>query len=164
MRGHNSWSLSYISSFIHSFIPKIYFFFFLSACFVVNCCYSVTKTCLTLCTPMDYSMPGFLSCTISPCSLKLMSMESVMPSDHLILCHPLILLPSVFPSIRVFSNELAFHIRWPKYCGKYASSIKNHDGFVGLTDNTKGKKGGKINCRWEKRRFRKRFSEVLAES
>ena len=44
-----------------------------------------------------------------------MSVESVMPSNHLILCHPLLILPSVFPSIRVFSNELALHIRWPKY-------------------------------------------------
>ena len=51
-----------------------------------------------------------------PCSLpKLMSVESVMPSTHLILCHPLLLLPSIFPSIRVFSNESALHIRWPKY-------------------------------------------------
>ena len=44
-----------------------------------------------------------------------MSIESVMPSNHLILCHPLLLLPSIFPNIRVFSNESAFHIRWPKY-------------------------------------------------
>ena len=48
-------------------------------------------------------------------SLKLMSIESVMPSSHLILCHPLLLLPSIFPSIRVFSNESALRIRWPKY-------------------------------------------------
>ena len=47
--------------------------------------------------------------------LKLMSIEWVMPSNHLILCHPLLLLPSVFPSIRVFSNESVLHIRWPKY-------------------------------------------------
>ena len=47
--------------------------------------------------------------------LKLMSLKSVMPSNHLILCHPLLLLPSMFPGIRVFSNELALHIRWPKY-------------------------------------------------
>ena len=130
---------------IHSFIPKIYFFFFLSACFVVNwwCC-SVTKTCLTLCNPMDYSMPGFLSFTVSPGLLKLMSMELMMSFNHLILCHPLLLLPSVFPSIRIFSNELAFRIRWRKYCDKYTSSIKNHSGFVGLTDNSKGKKEEKL--------------------
>ena len=56
-----------------------------------------------------------LSLTNSWSLLKLMSIESVMPSNHLILCHPLLLLPSVFPSIRVFSNESALHIRWPKY-------------------------------------------------
>ena len=56
-----------------------------------------------------------LSFTISQSSLKLMSMESVMPSNHLILCHPLLLLPLVFPSIRVFSNESVLSIRWPKY-------------------------------------------------
>ena len=55
------------------------------------------------------------SFTISWSLLKLMSIESMMPSNHLILCHPLLLLPSVFPSIRVFSNELGLHVRWPKY-------------------------------------------------
>ena len=58
---------------------------------------------------------AFLSFTISWSFLKLVSTESVMLSNHLILCHPLLLLPSIFPSIRVFSKELAFHIRWPKY-------------------------------------------------
>ena len=57
-------------------------------------------------------MPGS---TISWSLLKFMSIESVMPSNHLILCHSLLLLPSVFPSIRVFSNESALHIRWPEY-------------------------------------------------
>ena len=52
---------------------------------------------------------------MSPNLLKLLSFELVMPSNHLILCYPLLLLPSIFPSIRVFSNELALHIRWPKY-------------------------------------------------
>ena len=56
-----------------------------------------------------------LSFTIFWSLLKLMTIESVMPSNHLILCRPVLLLPSVFPSIRVFSNELALHIRWPKY-------------------------------------------------
>ena len=56
-----------------------------------------------------------MSFTISPSLLKLMSLELVMPSNHPIFCHPLLLLPSVFPSIRVFSNESALHIRWPKY-------------------------------------------------
>jgi len=56
-----------------------------------------------------------LSFTVSQSVLKLMSIESVMPSNHLILCHPLLLLPSIFPSIKVFSNESTLHIRWPKY-------------------------------------------------
>ena len=56
-----------------------------------------------------------LSITISRSSLRLTSIKSVMPSSHLILCHPLLLLPSIFPSIRVFSNESALRIRWPKY-------------------------------------------------
>ena len=72
---------------------------------------SVAQSCLTLCNPMDCSMAS-LSITSS---LKLMSIESVMPSSHLILCHPLLLLPSIPPSIRVFSNESALLIRWPKY-------------------------------------------------
>ena len=76
-----------------------------------RCC-SVTKSCLTLCDSMDCSTPGFPP---SQMLLKLMSMESVMLSNHLILCHPLLLLPSIFLSIRVFSNESVLHIRWPKY-------------------------------------------------
>jgi len=76
---------------------------------------SVTQSCPTLYDSMDCSTPGLLSITNSWSLLKLMSIESVMPSNHLILCHPLFLLPSVFPSIRVFSNESALRIRWPKY-------------------------------------------------
>ena len=56
-----------------------------------------------------------LSFTVSWSLLKLMSIESVMQSNHLTLCHPLLLLPSIFPNIRIFSNELALHIRWPEY-------------------------------------------------
>ena len=76
---------------------------------------SVTQSCLTLCDPMNHSTPGSLSITNSQSPLKLMSIESVMPSNHLILCRPLLLLPSIPPSIRVSSNESALHIRWPKY-------------------------------------------------
>ena len=65
-------------------------------------------------TPMDCSTPGF-PITISRSWLKLMSIELVMLFNHLILCHPLLLLPSIFPRIRVFSSESALHIRWPKY-------------------------------------------------
>ena len=65
-------------------------------------------------TPRTAAHQTFLSLTNSKSLLKLMSLESVMPSNHLILCHPL-LLPSIFPSIRVFSSELVLHIRWSKY-------------------------------------------------
>ena len=70
--------------------------------------------CLTLCHSVDYSMPGFSAFTISQSLLKLMSIESMILSNHLILCHPL-LPPSIFPSIRVFSSESALCIRWPLY-------------------------------------------------
>ena len=66
-------------------------------------------------TPQTAASQASLSITNSQSLLKLMSIESVMPSNHLILCHSLLLLPSIFPSIRVFSNESALHIRWPKY-------------------------------------------------
>ena len=127
---------------------------------IPSSCYSVIKSCPTLCDPMDCSTPGFpvlqhllefaqthvhrvssaqlssvqsvshvqlfatpgnaacqasLSITNSRSLPKPMSIESMMPSNHLILCHPLLLLPSIFPSIRVFSSESALHIRWPKY-------------------------------------------------
>ena len=65
-------------------------------------------------TPWTAAHQASLSFTISQRLLSLMSIELVMPSNHLILCHPLVLLPSIFPSIRVFSNELALCIRWPK--------------------------------------------------
>ena len=76
---------------------------------------SVTQLCPTLCDPMNRSTEASLSITNSQSPHKPMSIESVMPSKHLILCCPLLLLPSIFPSIRVFSNESALHIRWPKY-------------------------------------------------
>ena len=66
-------------------------------------------------TPWTAAYQVSLSITNSQSLLKLISIESVMPSNHLILCHPLLLPPSIFPSIRVFSNESVLHIRWPKY-------------------------------------------------
>ena len=77
---------------------------------------SVTQSCPTPCDLMNHSTPGLPVHTQSRSSVKLVSIESVMPSSHLILCCPLLLLPLIFPSIRVFSKELALHIRWPKYC------------------------------------------------
>ena len=79
-----------------------------------KCCCSVTRLSPVLCDPVNCSTPG-LPIPVSWSLLKLVSIESVMPSNHLILCYPLLLLPSIFPSIRVFSNELALCIRWPKY-------------------------------------------------
>ena len=76
---------------------------------------SVTQACPTLCDPMDCSTAVLSVHHNSRILLRLMSIELVMPSNHLILCHPLLLLSSIFPSIRVFSNESALHIRWPEY-------------------------------------------------
>ena len=76
---------------------------------------SVAQSWLTLSDPMNRSTQASLSITNSRSPPKPMSIESVMPSNHLILCRPLLLLPSIFPSIRVFSNESALRIRWPKY-------------------------------------------------
>ena len=82
-------------------------------------------------TPWTAARQASLSIT-NPCSLlKLMSIESVMPSNYIILCHPLLLLPSIFPSIRVFSNESALHIRWPKYWS-FSFNISPSDEYSGL--------------------------------
>ena len=81
---------------------------------------SVAQSCPTLCDPMDCSMPGLPIITNSWSLLKLMSIEMIMPSNHLILCHHLLLPPSIFPSIRIFSNKSGPCIRWPKY---YSSSF-----------------------------------------
>ena len=81
---------------------------------------------------MNHISQASLSITNSRSSLKLMSIESVMPSNHLILCHPLLLLPSIFPSIRVFSNESALHIRWPKYWS-FSFNISPSNEHPGLT-------------------------------
>ena len=82
-------------------------------------------------TPWTAARQSALSFTISQSLLKLMSIESVIPSNHLVLCHPLLLLPSVFPSVRVFSNKLALHIRWPKYWG-FSFSISPSNEYSGL--------------------------------
>ena len=79
------------------------------------CCCSIAKFSPTLCNPTDAARLASLSLTISQSLPKFMSIELVMPSNHLILCCPLLLLPSIFPSIRVFSSELALCIRWLEY-------------------------------------------------
>ena len=83
-------------------------------------------------TPRTAVPRASLPITSSRSSPKLMPIVSVMPSNHLILCHPLLLLPSVFPSIRVFSNESALHVRWPKYwsCSLSISPSNEHPELV----------------------------------
>ena len=82
--------------------------------------------------PWTAARQASLSITNSWSLVKLMSIESVMPSNHLILCHLLLLLPSVFPSIRFFSNESALHMRWPKYwsCSFKISPTNEHPGLI----------------------------------
>ena len=85
-------------------------------------------------TPWTAVPQASLSITNSRYLLKLMSIKSVMPSNHFILCCPLLLLPSIFPSIRVFSNESVLHIRWPKY-GSFSFNISpfnEHSGLISL--------------------------------
>ena len=82
-------------------------------------------------TPQTAARQASLSFIISWSLLKLMSIKSVMPSNHLILCRPLLLLPSVFPSIRIFSSESGLHIQWPKYWS-FSFSISPSDEYSGL--------------------------------
>ena len=96
---------------------------------------SVAQSCLTLCGPVDHSTPGlpvhyqFLEFTQT--HVHAVGVQSVMPSNHLIPCRPLLLLPSIFPSIRVFSNESALHIKWPKYWS-FSFSISPSNEYSGL--------------------------------
>ena len=92
---------------------------------------SVAQSCLTLCDPMVCSTPGLPVHHQFPQHAQTHVIESVMPSNHLILCHPLLLLPSIFPSIRVFSNESVLHIRWPKYWS-FSFSISPSNEYSGL--------------------------------
>ena len=81
-------------------------------------------------TPWAAACYATPTCSISWSVLKLMPIESVMPSNHLILCCPLLLLPSIFPNIRVFSNESALHIQWPKYCSFSISPSSEYSGLI----------------------------------
>ena len=81
--------------------------------------------------PWTVACQASLSFAIPQSSLKLMSIESVMPSNHPTLCHPLLLLPSIFPSIRVFSNELVLCISWPKFCS-FSFNISPSNEYSGL--------------------------------
>ena len=92
---------------------------------------SVTHLCLTICDPMTAACQASLSITKSWSLLKLMSIESVIPSNHLILCWLLLLPPAIFPSIRVFSSESVLCIRWPKYW-RFSFSISPSHEYSGL--------------------------------
>ena len=100
-------------------------------------CCSGTQLCPTLFDPVDCSTAGFpvhrslleFAYALSWSLLKLISVELVLPSNHLILCCSLLLLPSIFPSIRVFSNESTLRIRWPKNWGFSVSPSNQHSGF-----------------------------------
>ena len=99
---------------------------------------------MNLWNPMDTARQASLSIANSRSLLKLMSIELVMPSNHLIFCHPLPLLPSIFPSIRIFSNESVLRIRWPKYwsfsfsitlCNEYLGLISFRMNWFGLLES-----------------------------
>ena len=92
---------------------------------------SVAHLCPTLCHPWTAACQASLSITNSWSLLKLISIKSVMPSNHLIFCCPLLLPPSIFPSIRVFSNESVLHIRWPKYWS-FSFNINPSNEYSGL--------------------------------
>ena len=91
---------------------------------------SVAHSCLTFVTPWTAACQASLSITNSWSLLKLMSIESMMPFNHFILCHPLPLLPSIFPSIKIFSSELALHIRWQKYWSFSISPSNEYSGLI----------------------------------
>ena len=103
----------------------------------VHCLYSALSSVQSLshfwlfATPGSAAHQAFLSITNSRSWLKLMSIESVIPSNSLILCHPLLLPPWIFPSIRVFLNESTLHIRWPKYWN-FSSNITSSKEYSGL--------------------------------
>ena len=95
-------------------------------------CCSVTQSHSTLCDPWTSAHQASLSFTVYQSLLNLTFIESVMPSNHLILCRSLLYLPSIFPSIRVFSNESALHIRWPKYRSFSISLSTEYSGLISL--------------------------------
>ena len=106
---------------------------------LIHCC-SAAQFCLTTCDPWTIASQASVSFTISQSLFKLISIELMIPSNHLILCHPLLLLPSVFPNIRVVYKESALHIRWPEYWASVLAPVLSMNiqgwhplGFTGLT-------------------------------
>ena len=121
-----------IPSFTYSVHKYVLIIYYVVPDIVFN---SITYSCPALCDPWTAVCQASLSITNSQSLLKLMSIVSVMPSNHLILCHCLLLLPSIFPRIRVFSNELVLHIRWPKYWS-FSFSISFSNEYPGLISFT----------------------------
>ena len=116
-----------------SFLPSPFFFFFFLLCLVASVQFSsVAQSCPLFVTPWITACKASLSITNSRSTLKLMKMESVMLSSHLIFCHPLFLLSPIPPTIRVFSNESTLRMKWPKYCSFSFSIIpsKEHSRLI----------------------------------
>ena len=120
---------AFTQRFICSFSEWLLSSFYVQNTALSSCCCSVDSHLGIFVTPWTAAHLASLSFTISQSLLKFTSFELVMPSKHLILCCPFLLLPSILPSIRVFSNELALHIRWPKY---WSFSIRPSTEYSGL--------------------------------
>ena len=137
-KSHKFWVVVFSLSFVSVNI-LISFFIFSVICWLLSSVQfsSVAQSCLTLSTPWTTACQASLSITNSRSSPKIMPIKSVIPSNQLILCHPLLLLPSIFPSIRVFSNEPALRIRWPKYWSfSFSISPSNeHPGLISFRIN-----------------------------
>ena len=119
-----------ISSEPVSFVAIIKIRSFFLMLYLLICC-SVIQSCPAVCNSMDWACQSSLTFAISQTSLKLMSIKSVIPSNHLTFWRPLLLLPSIFPIIRVFFSELALHIRWPKYWN-FSFSLSPSSEYSGL--------------------------------
>ena len=118
----------------NTFMGLVFKFLFCTSFYCISQKYSVssvTQSCPTLCDPIHSAHQASMSITNSQRLLKLMSIESVMPSNHLILCRPLLLPPSIFPSITIFSDESILPIRWPKYWN-FSFSISPSTEYSGL--------------------------------
>ena len=123
----NSVAPFHLYVFNQSYLNQTFVFIYTFVC----CCCSISKSCLILCHLMDCTAhQASLSFTISWSFLRFMSIESMMPSNHLILCHLLPLLPLIFPSIRIFSNELILLIRCPKYWSFSISPSNEYSGLI----------------------------------
>ena len=116
-----------VSTYLSDCLRSVFYFHQLSNCSVQFCSFQSLSHAQLFATPWIAARQASLSITNSRSSLRLTSIESVMPSSHLILCHPLLLLPPIPPSLKVFSNESTFHMRWPKY---WSFSFRVHEIYI----------------------------------